>query len=572
MPPAEPARRSLAGDAACALPKPLSPPSSSPSPLSGELHPAANLRTREAFAAMLGVAFVTMLVALDQTVVGTALPRIVADLKGFALYAWVATAYLLASSITVPIMGRLGDLFGRKPFVLTSIIVFTGASALCGLSQSMLQLVLSRAMQGIGGGMLVGSAFAATADIFPDQMRRIRWQAMLSSAFGVSTAIGPSLGGWLTEHWGWRSVFYVNLPIGLVAVAVVARFLPRIAGHRSPGASIDWVGALLMATVIASLLLALEDGAHSLTDLHGLFQLIALLVAAGFLITLFLKVERRASQPILPLRLFQSSNVRLLALIGVFSGWAMFSLVFYAPLLLQAGFGYSPNQAGLIVSPLVACISLGSIINGRIFSRVSKPQHLLTFGICIFLSGCLAVIAVHGDAKALAFAGAFTLAGIGLGFQLPNLTIQIQAAVSMQDVGIASALIQTLRMLGSLVGAALSGVVVDRLYRLQVGRQLEAAGANSLLDFFRDPQVLVSAETRERLMAAAGSGIGVEHVDQLLQGARQALITAVHSALWISVVLCAVALSCAFRLPQFKPHSGRLAASPDESNSSSQEA
>ena len=241
------------------------------------------------------------------------MPRIVADLKGFALYAWVATAYLLASAITVPIMGRLGDLFGRKPFVLTSIIVFTAASALCSLSQSMLQLVLSRALQGIGGGMLVGSAFAATADIFPDQMRRIRWQAMLSSAFGISTAIGPSLGGWLTEHLGWRSVFYVNLPIGMVALIVVSRFLPRIAGHRSPGASIDWIGALLMAITITTLLLALEDGAHSLTNAQGVYQLIGLLGLAAILIALFVRVERRAAQPILPLRLFQSSNVRLLA-------------------------------------------------------------------------------------------------------------------------------------------------------------------------------------------------------------------------------------------------------------------
>ena len=240
-------------------------------------------------------------------------------------------------------------------------------------------------------------------------------------------------------------------------------------------------------------------------------------------------------------------------MIGVFSGWAMFSLVFYAPLLLQAGFGYSPNQAGLIVSPLVASISLGSIVNGRLFSRVSKPQHLLTFGICVFSSGCLAVLWVHGGVNAVAFAAAFMLAGLGLGFQLPNLTIQIQAAVSMPDVGIASALIQTLRMLGSLVGAALSGVVVERLYRHRVGQMLADAGANSLLDFFKDPQVLVSAATRQRLLDTAGSSIGVERIDQFLQGARAALIVSVHSALWISVALCAVALACALRLPQFKP-------------------
>jgi EmrB/QacA subfamily drug resistance transporter len=519
----------------------------------------ADLKTREAFAAMLGISFVTMLVALDQTVVGTALPRIVADLQGFALYAWVATAYLLASSISVPIMGRLGDLFGRKPFVLSSIVVFTSASALCGLSGSMLQLVGSRALQGIGGGMLVGSAFAATADIFPDQMRRIRWQAMLSSAFGISTAIGPSLGGWLTEHWGWRSVFYVNLPIGIIALVVVTRYLPRIRGHRTPGSSIDWPGALLLGGLISSLLLALEDGAHSLNTSQGILQLIGLLVLAAVLFVVFVRVEQRAAQPILPLRLFASQNVRLLSLIGVFSGWAMFSLVFYAPLLLQAGFAFSPNQAGLIVSPLVACISLGSIANGRLFSRVSRPQHLLTMGICVFLTGCLCVLAMRQGAAAGWLAMTFALAGIGLGFQLPNLTIQMQAAVPISDVGIASALIQTLRMLGSLVGAALSGVVVDRLYRAHVQDQLTRSNAMGLFAFFKDPQVLVSTKDQARLADAAVAAGQSPHLAALLEGARGALIGAVHGALWISVALCAVAVACALRLPEFKPHHGRSA-------------
>jgi EmrB/QacA subfamily drug resistance transporter len=533
-------------------PSSLAAPAAAPSPAN-----SSELKTRDAFAAMLGIAFVTMLVALDQTVVGTALPRIVADLQGFALYAWVATAYLLTSSIFVPIMGRLGDLFGRKPFVLCSIVVFTAASALCGLSQSMLQLVGSRALQGIGGGMLVGSAFAATADIFPDQMRRIRWQAMLSSAFGISTAIGPSLGGWLTEHWGWRSVFYVNLPIGIVALVVVSRFLPRIAGHRSKGSSIDWLGALLMAALITSLLLALEDGAHSLNTMRGVLQLAGLLIFATLLFVLFVRVERRAAQPILPLRLFQGQAVRLLSLIGVFSGWAMFSLVFYAPLLLQAGFGFSPNQAGLTVSPLVACISLGSIINGRLYPRLSRPHHLLTLGICLFLAGCLAVLTMQAGVGAGMLALTFALAGMGLGFQLPNLTIQMQGAVSMKDVGIASALIQTLRMLGSLVGAALSGVVVDRLYKARVSNLLDQAGVTSLTDFFRDPQILVSAGDQAHLVAAAASIGQSARIAPLLSAARGALIGAVHGALWISVALCAIAVACALRLPEFKPQNTR---------------
>lgn len=507
----------------------------------------------EAFAAMLGVCLVTMLVAFDQTVVGTALPVIVAELKGFSLYSWVATAYLLLSSIFVPIMGRMGDLFGRKRFVIASIIIFTGASALCGLAQSMLELVLARALQGIGGGMLVGTAFAATADIFPDQLRRIKWQAMLSSAFGIANAIGPSLGGWLTEHWGWRAVFYVNLPLGIMAVFVIARFLPRTAGHRDAGASIDWAGALLLAGSIASFLLALEQGTGSAH--WGVLFWIPLCGAIA-VFWCFITAQRRAAQPILPLRLFEVRAVCLLAIIAAFSGWAMFTLIFYAPLLLQAGFGLSPNQAGIVVSPLVVFISVGSIINGRLYGRMPRPHRLLGVGVMLFTAGCIAVISIRPGASTGWIAAAFAVAGTGLGFQLPNLTIQMQAAVERRDIGTASALVQTLRMLGSMVGAALAGVIVNALYHRGVTANLakESPRFAPLAPFFTDPQILVSHADQSRAHDLAQSMGLLDQLDLLVDGARHALIGGVHAALWLSVALCLIALALAQRLPPIEPH------------------
>src|ERR1700712_930691 len=198
---------------------------------------------RESLMAMLGISFVTMLVALDQTVVGTALPTIVAELKGFDLYAWVATSYLLTSVITVPIFGRLGDYYGRKPFVIASIVVFTVASALCGLADNMLFLVLARGLQGIGGGMLVGTAFACIPDLFPEAKVRLRWQVLMTSAYGIATAVGPSLGGFLTQYWGWRWVFYVNLPVGLLSLYFIWRFFPHIRHVASTiKIRLDWPG------------------------------------------------------------------------------------------------------------------------------------------------------------------------------------------------------------------------------------------------------------------------------------------------------------------------------------------
>ncbi len=202
---------------------------------------------------MLGLCFVIMMVAIDQTVVGTALPTVVADLNGFKYYAWVATAYLLTSVITVPIFGRLGDLYGRKPFVVASVVVFLSASIFCGLSDSMIQLVIARALQGVGGGMLVGTAFASVPDLFPDTQVRLRWQMLLSSAFGVANGVGPTLGGILTEQLGWRAVFFMNVPLGLIALFFLLRYMPHIRQIRGAQVRMDWLGAVLVALGLASL-------------------------------------------------------------------------------------------------------------------------------------------------------------------------------------------------------------------------------------------------------------------------------------------------------------------------------
>ncbi|GAA5169848.1 hypothetical protein GCM10025770_31930 [Viridibacterium curvum] len=280
---------------------------------------------KASLAAMIGICLVIMLIALDATVVGTAMPRIVAELKGYELYTWTASAYLLSNAVMIPIMGRLGDLYGRKPFVLGAIALFTLASALCGLAQSMLQLVLARGLQGIGGGMLTGVAFASINDLFPDRQQRVRWHAMLSATFGIASAVGPSLGGWLTEHAGWRSVFYVNVPVALLALPVVARFLPHIVHPNDESRSIDWLGAVLLAVSIGALLLATEQA-----QMHGLMQtgfltLMALSVLGG---TAFVVHQRRSKAPVIPPRLFAIRAVRQLAGLGVLTGFVMFVLVY----------------------------------------------------------------------------------------------------------------------------------------------------------------------------------------------------------------------------------------------------
>ena len=333
--------------------------------------PGQVLPFRQSLMAMMGMCFVVMMVAIDQTVVSTALPTVVAELKGFEYYAWVATSYLLASVITIPIFGRLGDYYGRKPFVVAAIVVFIVASVLCGTATSMPALVAARALQGVGGGMLVGTAFACIPDLFPDSYVRLRWQVMFSSAFGIANAIGPSLGGILTEYYGWRSVFYVNLPVGLLGLWFVVRHLPHMR-HGDPGARIrlDWPGAILIALALGGLQLSVE-----LLPQHGVTNVILALGAGSVAaLALLLWWERRCPSPLLPLDMFRNPNLAGLFTLAFLIGVIMFSLLMYAPLLLQGGFGLSPKDAGLLVTPMVVCITVGSIANGRLSRVCATPR------------------------------------------------------------------------------------------------------------------------------------------------------------------------------------------------------
>lgn len=492
---------------------------------------------RESLLAMLGISFVTMLVAFDQTVVGTALPTIVAELRGFELYAWVATSYLLTSVITVPIFGRLGDYFGRKPFVIASIVVFTGASVLCGAANSMLFLVVARALQGVGGGILVGTAFACIPDLFPDSVVRLRWQVLMSSAFGIANAIGPSLGGFLTQYYGWRSAFYVNLPVGLLSLVFVWRYLPHVRHVTSRGKiRLDWPGSLLIAVALGSLQLLVE----SLSQ-HGLSPgVAALAVAAAASAVALWKWEQRAAQPILPLDMFANRSLAALFTLSVLGGYSMFSLIFYAPLLLQGGFGLSPKEAGVLITPLVVFITIGSILNGRIVTRIRRPNAMLYIGSAMLACACVGTALATRSMSHALLMGLMMVAGVGLGFVLPNLTVFAQETAGREHLGIATALLQSLRMIGGMFGAAVTGTLITHLYARGVRDALTSANAMQWWRTMRDPQILVNPDAQHTLLdslARAGHNGAA-----LLEQARVALVTAIHAGLAVAAVIAVVAL------------------------------
>ncbi|RQR52575.1 MFS transporter [Burkholderia sp. Bp9126] len=499
---------------------------------------------RESLLAMIGISFVTMLVALDQTVVGTALPTIVAELKGFDLYAWVATSYLLSSVITVPIFGRLGDYYGRKPFVIASIVLFTTASVLCGMANDMLSLVLARGLQGIGGGMLVGTAFACIPDLFPDSVVRLRWQVLMSSAFGIANAIGPSLGGVLTQSFGWRSVFYVNLPVGILSLLFVWRYLPHLRHvEHDQKMRLDWPGAILIALSLGALQLFVEWlPKYGIAGWPTLLLGVALVAGVGLW-----HWEKRCAQPILPFDMFRNRALSALFVLAILAGFSMFSLLFYAPLLFQGGFGMSPKEAGLVITPLVVFITIGSIMNGRVVTRIRHPNAMLHVGFVLFAITCVGVVAATHTTPRWVLMALMVAGGVGLGFVLPNLTVFAQQTAGREHLGIATALLQSLRMVGGMVGAALTGTLVNQMYAGGVRDALAADHALQWHARLADPQILIDRAAQGGLvteLTRAGHNGAL-----LLEAARESLVGAIHLGVAVAAAVAVFSVWQCRRVP-----------------------
>lgn len=488
---------------------------------------------RRALLAMSGLSLVLMLSALDQTVVGTALPRIAAELQGFDHYTWVATSYLLASVISIPVAGRLGDHYGRKPFVMAAAIIFVMASAGCGAARSMGQLILARGVQGIGAGMLIGTAFACIPELFPDTRQRLRWQMMLSMAFSLVNAVGPMLGGVLTQTASWRWVFYINLPLGLLALIFVCGYLPWLRPTGQATVRLDWRGAIWLALLLSSGQAALQWHWHR--EMLALTALLALIM--------LVRQQPRTTHPLLPPAVFADPVLRGLFGLSMLAGAVMFSLLFYLPLLFQAGDGYMPATAGLLITPLVLCITLGAIFNGRVIARVEDPRRLPLTGFALLGVAC-AGVAISGQRNGAPLLLVWTfLAGLGLGLILMNLTLFTQTMARREHLGIATALCQALRLVGGMLGAALTEVVVNQAYPRLLRRQLEARHLQSWATQWPTPGRVAQAPA-----PVSGSGVSPA-MTEAWRLARHSLVSAVDVACAVLALLALLAFLWLFTMP-----------------------
>ncbi|MDQ1038933.1 EmrB/QacA subfamily drug resistance transporter [Streptomyces sp. V3I8] len=429
-----------------------------------------------------------LLAALDQTIVSTALPTIVSDLGGLDHLSWVVTAYLLASTAATPLWGKLGDQYGRKKLFQIAVVIFLIGSALCGMAQDMPQLIAFRALQGLGGGGLMVLSMAIVGDLVPPRERG-RYQGLFGAVFGATSVLGPLLGGLFTEHLSWRWVFYVNLPVGVVALAVIAAVLHIPV--RSRKHTIDYLGTFLIAAVATCLVLVASLGGSTWAWVSP--QIIGLTVLGVVLAVAFVAVERRAAEPVLPLKLFRIRTFTLAAVISFVVGFAMFGAMTYLPTFLQVVQGVSPTMSGVHMLPMVAGLLLSSTVSGQIVSRTGRWKVFPVVGTAVTALGLLLLHRLDVNSSTGEMSAYFLVFGLGLGLVMQVLVLIVQNAVSYEDLGVATSGATFFRSIGASFGVAVFGSVFasrlsDQLADVLRGRELPAGLSPDALK--SDPKII----------------------------------------------------------------------------------
>lgn len=406
---------------------------------------------------MLGVMSAMLLAALDQTIVATAMPRIVQELQGLEHLSWVFTAYLLASTVVVPISGKLSDIYGRKTFYTVSIIIFLIGSILSGLSQSMTQLIIFRAIQGVGAGAIMSNSFTIIGDLFPP-IERGKWQGMLGGVFGLASVVGPIVGGWLTDNASWRWAFFINMPVAAIALGLIVFLLPKIASGIKDK-SIDFLGSISLTIGLVTLLLGFVWGGNQYA--WDSIQIIGLFLTSIVAFVTFGMIERKVKEPILPLSLFKNSIFSVSMLIIFLAGAAMFGAILYIPLFAQIVLGISATNSGTILTPLMLGLIFSSVITGQIISRTGKYKLLTILGLAIVPIALYLLSGMNSHTTQVGLVLGIIFMGIGLGITMPVFTIVVQNAFDHSKLGVVTASTQLFRSIGGTVGVAIMGGILN---------------------------------------------------------------------------------------------------------------
>jgi EmrB/QacA subfamily drug resistance transporter len=523
---------------------------------------------RETLLTMLGVLLVLLLASLDQTIVSTAMPRIVADLQGFDRYTWVTTAYLLTSTVTVPIYGKLSDMLGRKLVYIVGLSLFLVGSALSGAAPSMNLLIVFRAFQGLGAGALIPISIAIIGDLFTPR-ERAKWQGATGAVFGLSSIIGPLVGGWLTEYASWRWIFYVNLPLGIIALLTAIFLMPELRSVTRRG-SIDYIGVALLIIGTVPLLLGFTWAGTLYSWLSP--QIVGLLVFAVVALTAFViyeaYLERRGGQPIIEPGLFKNSIFTISVIVTTIYGMSLFGSIFFIPLFVQGVLGISVGNSGFILTPLLLSSVVASILSGQLVARLGRYKWVAITGMAISLVGGLLLLRLDLHSTTIDVLIAMLVMGLGMGTGMSLYSLIVQNTVSYSKIGQASGTLTFFRSIGGTVGLAIMGSIMNSTYYPAFLKALPQGVKQALpprvLSLFNTPEILLSPPTlaQVRQTFAQRGPQGLVLFNQIITAVKIGLVQGIHNVFILSTSVLTIGLIFLFFLKEIELKGGRVASSP----------
>lgn len=522
---------------------------------------------RETLFTMAGVLLVMLLASLDQTIVSTAMPRIIAEFNGLDRYTWVTTAYLLTSTVMIPIYGKLSDIFGRKPIFLIGVVLFLVGSAASGASQNMNQLIAFRGFQGLGAAALMPIAMAVIGDLFTPRERG-KWQGVTGAVFGLSSVLGPAAGGWITDNTTWRWVFYVNLPVGIAALLVLIFLMPAL---RSPSKNvrIDYLGALLLVLAVVPLMLGFTWAGTQYDwtspQILGLIggSLAAFVLFFGYEVYL----ERRDKQPIIDPSLFKSPVFVISVAVTMLISMSMFGSISFIPLFAQGILAISATNSGLLLTPMMIALILGSIVSGQLVSRFGKYKWIAILGMVISVGGSLLLLRLDVNSSANDLWMAMVVLGLGIGFGMSIYTVIVQNDLP-KKIGQATAALTFFRQIGATIALAAMGSVLSSAYVpafhnaltsqvKQFAALVQQVKHVDVLSFFDNPNILLSPDAQAKI-ASQFQQIpnGMSIYNQLMHAVKVGLAQGIHNIFIISLVFMVAGLVIVFFLKEL-PLRGR---------------
>ena len=504
------------------------------------------LPRRQVVLTMVGLLMAMFLAALDQTIVSTAMPRVIADLGGFDRYTWVTTAYLVASTVAVPIVGRLTDIYGRKIFFIGGISVFILGSVLAGMSETMTQLIAFRAIQGLGGGVIMANSFVAIADLFPPEERG-KFQGFLGVVFGMSSVIGPTLGGFITDSFSWNWIFLINVPVGIPVLLLIAWLFPKITPEVE-SRKLDYPGMVTLILAVTPILLALSWGGVQYAWVSP--QVLGFLAFGLAMGVAFVVIESRTDSPIMPLEIYRNQMVAVSLFATFLTGFGMFGAIIFIPLFFQGVLGASATSSGSFLTPMMLGIVFGATLSGQLLSRTGGHYRIQAIiGTGLMLLGAILISTMNPETSFPRAVGYIIVLGVGLGTTFPTFTLSVQNSVPFRLMGISTSALQFYRSIGGMLGLAVLGSVMAGRFASKledmVPETVTAVLPPGQLDAIKDnPQALIDPSAVDRLKAgfAQAGPDGARMVETLLGSLKTALAGAISDVFILASVVLALSL------------------------------